>query len=748
MRTLVLLRGCPGVGKSTWIKNKELEQYTLSADNIRLLYQSPLLDESGKYIISPKNDHKVWNLLFKLLEDRMERGEFTVIDATHSKQSAISRYKSLAQRYRYRTYVVDFSDVPLEIILNQNKKRPEHKIVPESVIYNHYIRMKTETVPRWVTLIKPDDFRTVMKYRATNYDGVYDSIHVFGDIHGCNTALQTYLNQNGGIKDNELYIFCGDYLDRGIENADILKFLVSIKDNRNVIFLEGNHDRYIMQYGNDEETVSRTFNNKTKPELDAANIDKKDIRQLARRFSQLAYFEFNGVKYVVTHGGISGLPDNFLYVATEQLIKGVGDYETDIDYLWNQNTQDNKKIVAIHGHRNVFKLPVQASKNSYNLEGNVERGGYLRVVTISKEGVQTHEIKNDVFNPYLNPNYKPEGITVGKITSADLSLEEISFLNPVEKFVKGLQKHPYVQETELPNNISSFNFTRKAFKGKKWDEVNVKARGLFINKKTNEIVNRGYEKFFNVNERTATKVTTLADSLKFPVVAYEKENGYLGLVGYDLQTERLIFSSKSLTHDTGSPHAKWLQEMFYKTFTVEQAEEIADYIKNNNVSLIFEVILPEKDPHIIEYPCDKLVLLDIVKRQLTFQKLPYGEVWEFANQYGVAYKRKAFTFSNWTDFYRWYLASNKDMTIQKEGYVIEDSTGFMFKLKLPYYNFWKQMRGIKHKVANKHSHMVNTGSLITPLHSNFFAWAKTKDKDYLKDNSIIKIRNDFYKETE
>ena len=37
MRTLVLLRGLPGAGKSTWIKEQGLEPYTLSADQIRLL---------------------------------------------------------------------------------------------------------------------------------------------------------------------------------------------------------------------------------------------------------------------------------------------------------------------------------------------------------------------------------------------------------------------------------------------------------------------------------------------------------------------------------------------------------------------------------------------------------------------------------------------------------------------------------------------------------------------------------------
>lgn len=35
MRTLLLLRGAPGFGKSTWIQENHLEQYTLEADSFR-----------------------------------------------------------------------------------------------------------------------------------------------------------------------------------------------------------------------------------------------------------------------------------------------------------------------------------------------------------------------------------------------------------------------------------------------------------------------------------------------------------------------------------------------------------------------------------------------------------------------------------------------------------------------------------------------------------------------------------------
>jgi predicted kinase len=74
MRILTLFRGAPASGKSTFIKNNNLEQYSLCADNIRLLLQSPIMTTDGGYGVSQKNDKKVWELLFDILEQRMIRG--------------------------------------------------------------------------------------------------------------------------------------------------------------------------------------------------------------------------------------------------------------------------------------------------------------------------------------------------------------------------------------------------------------------------------------------------------------------------------------------------------------------------------------------------------------------------------------------------------------------------------------------------------------------------------------------------
>ena len=83
MRILLLLRGSAGVGKSTYIREHGLQDYALSADDIRLLSQSPVLDVEGKSSIGTDHEKFVWETLFEILEFSMDRGEFTVIDATN-----------------------------------------------------------------------------------------------------------------------------------------------------------------------------------------------------------------------------------------------------------------------------------------------------------------------------------------------------------------------------------------------------------------------------------------------------------------------------------------------------------------------------------------------------------------------------------------------------------------------------------------------------------------------------------------
>lgn len=85
--------------------------------------------------------------MFDALDTRMQRGEFTVIDATNSKTSELNRYKELCDKYRYRAYVVDMTDVPIEVCKERNRQRPSYKVVPDSAIEKMYSRFETQKIP-------------------------------------------------------------------------------------------------------------------------------------------------------------------------------------------------------------------------------------------------------------------------------------------------------------------------------------------------------------------------------------------------------------------------------------------------------------------------------------------------------------------------------------------------------------------------------------------------------------------------
>ena len=45
-----------------------------------------------------------------------------------------------------------------------------------------------------------------------------------------------------------LYVFCGDYLDRGVQNKEMLNWVIEHRHDHNIIWLEGNHERHIRSW--------------------------------------------------------------------------------------------------------------------------------------------------------------------------------------------------------------------------------------------------------------------------------------------------------------------------------------------------------------------------------------------------------------------------------------------------------------------------------------------------------------------
>lgn len=727
MRSLLILRGAPGAGKSTWIKQNNLENYTLCADDIRLLVESPILDSNTNHrVISQKNDKYVWTLLFELLERRMQNGEFVVIDATHSKSSDFSKYDKLCERYRYRKFYVDFGDVTIEECKKRNLLRPEYKQVPDNVIDKIYSRLKTQgKTTGWKEIDKNNIWNEIgLKLFDMNK---YDKIEVFGDIHGCYEPLKEYFDKYP-YNENNMYIFCGDYIDRGIQNKEALELLIDLSEKSNTLFLEGNHERLLYYYSIDEiENIkSNTFIKKTIPQI--IDIDKSKLRLFYRRIGQLAYFTFGNQKYIITHGGLNYIPEQLQTIATNQLIHGVGDYSDDIDSIFASNYTDT---IQIHGHRNTFEID-NIDEKSYNLEGKIEFGGNLKVLQLSKNNKpQLIKIKNNTFGDITKTNL------FGQIVY-EIDGECKTKLNDTSNILEQLKLSQDIRETKLEENISSFNFTHNAFYKKNWNDITCKARGLFIDTEKNKVVARGYEKFFNINERRETELVHLVVKFKDKITCYKKENGFLGIMSW--VNGKMFLASKS--NNTGE-FANYFRNI-YENSKINKLE-LENYLKNNDVSLTFEVVDVQNDPHIIKYDESKIILLDIIHNKYEFEREPYEKVQELSKLINCECKTIYKEFKNSKDFFKWYIENTDEFDLSKEdieGVVIE-SSGIMTKLKFPYYNFWKLMRRIKEQVKNNSN--VNLAKLYNDTANYFYDWLKKQDKELL-ENDIITLREKFYRE--
>lgn len=453
-------------------------------------------------------------------------------------------------------------------------------------------------------------------------------------------------------------------------------------------------------------------------------MDTKVARMLYRKLNQCVYYRFGEKTVLVTHAGLSLIPDNLTKVASEQMIRGVGRYGDYLDVAATFDQTMPENTYQIFGHRNTEDSPIAMSDRCFNLEGAIEQGGCLRAVVLDADGFHPVMIQNTVFRQ--REEVAPVGYTA----------EEKSVMDVVDK----LRQNRYIYEKQL-GNISSFNFTRDAFYDKKWNEQTTKARGLFIDTANGIVVARSYPKFFNVNERPETRFGMLQYKLKFPVTVYVKENGFLGMVSYNPETDDFFIASKSTTE---GDFAGWLRDMFFKN--VKNPDKLKDYLKRKNVTLVFECVDMANDPHIIKYDTFHLFLLDVVKNQLDFEKLPYTQVVELGNEYGFEVKTRAVQLQNWHEFRDWYndvLAEDYQFNGRIiEGFVVEDSVGFMVKIKLDYYKLWKHMRGVAQSVFRS-GYYRRMGSLLTPLQNQFYGFCQEIAKQEDHPTNIIELRDIF-----
>ena len=720
MRTLLLLRGIQASGKSTWIKENNLEPYTLSADNIRLNIANPVLTEDGSYEISQKYNKVTWELLYKYLEMRMKNGDFTIIDATHSDLKLLNKYKDLASTYKYTMYCLEF-DVSLEEALRRNRERDSYKYVPERVIERTYETIKNnEKLPSALKKIETID--EIINFYTADVNQ-YEKVVIIGDIHSCAEPLKEVLKD---FNEETLYIFVGDYFDRGIQPVETFNIMLDLLEKPNVILIEGNHEEKSMKkFIYDEEKYTKSFEETTLlPLLKEYDVDyvRSSLKKIYKKLRQCFAFEFRGKKFLCTHGGLPLVPKLTL-VSAKEMIHGVGKYETEIGEIYSENYKKGlcQGFIQVHGHRGV-----NDGQFSYCLEDRVEFGGELKVLTIDNEGkIKKTGIKNSVYNKGLK---LPMSGTVEKVE-----------FNTANELINEMIRHQFITVKECEHNLISLNFNREAFNKKKWNDLTIKARGLFVDKDSGEVKIRSYNKFFNFGERHVN-LGYLKKYATYPIRAFKKYNGFLGLAS--VVNNEVVLTSKSVT---SGKYKDIFQDIWDKVES-EVRELLKKTMIENNCTAVFEVVSPEYDPHIIKYDKEHLYLLDFIENKLDLDThnidLEFSEKLmkkvEFSS--GLLTKKEELTrLENYDELYN-FLAEKEKSLEEFEGYVLCDNSGFMFKFKLPYYNLWKTRRAWLERYRSALAKGKKVEVTEKDEHRHFKKFLLKLGKDKLQELSIIDVR--------
>ena len=138
MSKLIICRGLPASGKSTWAKQWVLEdpehRVRINQDDIRLML--------GKYWV-PSREKLVQEIQFDAIIEALSREFDVVIDNTNLNNKVLDQFNRLIKTFEdYEIEYKDFFDTPLSVCIERDKNRDLQ--VTEKVIRSFYDNYKNK----------------------------------------------------------------------------------------------------------------------------------------------------------------------------------------------------------------------------------------------------------------------------------------------------------------------------------------------------------------------------------------------------------------------------------------------------------------------------------------------------------------------------------------------------------------------------------------------------------------------------
>lgn len=375
MRTFFIVRGAPGIGKSTFLSLYQARGQVVSLDGIRDVFAMPIPDWDGVpgRSIRGGTEGTISRVLESALRSRFEQGGDVFFDATNPELQQFKHLADLSRAYGYQVAVIDMQgDATDDMILAQNEKRAGTRECQRYVGGGMWVSAQWEDRDCGLHMVNLEAMRDFVR---STIDGHYTRAitmkpgervvvigSAYGDAHTLSKALMEAWDE---AKDAHAvtWVFLGDTLAASPHVAQAWKILKYFETQAKqhghaVIFLEG-IDETILR-----ETLTRAVNPRDFPDVQQAigaitrtGAQKRDLlHHLNSLTCALTIHAPHGTYYVTT----GGTANQDRTLTPLECVNGASDrtstyrrktnYE---DYMQPLNDAAARAdITIIHGHRN------------------------------------------------------------------------------------------------------------------------------------------------------------------------------------------------------------------------------------------------------------------------------------------------------------------------------------------------------------------------------------------------------------
>lgn len=251
--SLVVLIGASGSGKSTFARKHFKPTEIVSSDFCRGLVADDENDQSAS--------GDAFDVLHYIAGKRLAAGRLTVVDATNVQPESRKQLVRLAREHDVLPIAIVL-DLPEEVCLARNAKRPDRAGMPRHVIQRHRRELRRSLRGleregfRKVHVLRTEEEAeqagVVLERRYNDLRHLTGPFDIIGDIHGCGSELETLLSTlgyvDGAHPEGRTAVFVGDLVDRGPDSPGVLRRVMGMVSAGNALCVPGNHENKLGRY--------------------------------------------------------------------------------------------------------------------------------------------------------------------------------------------------------------------------------------------------------------------------------------------------------------------------------------------------------------------------------------------------------------------------------------------------------------------------------------------------------------------